>query len=215
MPDILAFSADQVRALTGLSNTQLRYWDNTGFFSPDYGSENRREAFSRVYSYRNLVALRAIASLRKKYGIPLQELRKVGDWLSKQFETPWSSLTFYVSGKSVLFDDPITGARISGRPQGQTVFPIQMEKVERETRKAVDRFRRRREEDVGKVTRYRLVAHNAPILLGTRVPTKAVWAFHEAGYDTEAIIKQYPNLEPEDIHAAISYEKTRREKRAG
>jgi hypothetical protein len=34
MAELLAFTADHVARLTGLSNRQLRYWDDTGFFAP-------------------------------------------------------------------------------------------------------------------------------------------------------------------------------------
>ena len=33
---IAAFSEEHVSRLTGLSKTQLRYWDQTGFFTPSY-----------------------------------------------------------------------------------------------------------------------------------------------------------------------------------
>ena len=45
-----AFSADQVTKLTGLSTSQLAYWDEIGFFSPRYAFENRRSPCSRIYS---------------------------------------------------------------------------------------------------------------------------------------------------------------------
>ena len=38
-----AFSADHVVRLTGLSRGQLANWDKTGFFSPQYASEHRRD----------------------------------------------------------------------------------------------------------------------------------------------------------------------------
>ena len=51
---------------------------------------------------------------------------------------------------------------------------------------------------------------NAPVLAGTRIPTSAVWSFHEDGYTTEQIIDQYPRLYPDDIRAAIAFEQERR-----
>ena len=88
------FSADQVRRLTGLSEHQLRYWDNTAFFSPWRLDTGPHRPYNRIYSYRDLVGLRAVAILRNSHRIPLQELRKVGKWLSERCDTPWSSLSF-------------------------------------------------------------------------------------------------------------------------
>ena len=46
---IRAFSADHVVRLTGLIHVQLRYWDRTGFFRPEYGPDSPRSPFGRVY----------------------------------------------------------------------------------------------------------------------------------------------------------------------
>lgn len=42
-------------------------------------------------------------------------------------------------------------------------------------------------------------------IAGTRIPLKAILAFHQDGYSAEAIIRQYPSLTPEDIAAAIAW----------
>lgn len=60
-------SAEQVCQLTGLSARQLGYWDQTGFFSPTFVGPSRG-AYNRVYSYRDVVGLRAIAVMRKARG---------------------------------------------------------------------------------------------------------------------------------------------------
>ena len=215
MTELVGFIAEHVRRLTGISDRQLRYWDQTEFFTPTYVDENRRHPFSRVYSFRDLVGLRAIAILRNEHKVPLQELRRVGAWLKQHHESPWSELTFYVSGHRVFFDDPATGARMAGRPLGQTALPFAMEPVATEMRKAAERLREREPEQIGKILRYRYVAHNAPVLAGTRIPTAAVWRFRQAGFDTDAIIKEYPRLRPQDVKAAIRFEQRRERKKVG
>ena len=62
---IRAFSAENVSRLTGLSMSQLIDWDRIGFFRPEHASENRREAYSRIYSFQDVVGLRTLAVLRK------------------------------------------------------------------------------------------------------------------------------------------------------
>ena len=80
MHELMAFSADQVSRLTGLSTWQLRHWATTDFFLPEYRDETRRY-FERVYSFRDVVGLRALAKLRKEHRVSLQELRRAGTWL--------------------------------------------------------------------------------------------------------------------------------------
>ena len=65
-----AFTSGHVSALTGLSDRQLREWDNRGLFQPAYAEDDRRRPYSRVYSFRDVVGLRTIALLRKQYRVP-------------------------------------------------------------------------------------------------------------------------------------------------
>ena len=91
MPTLLAFTADQVCRLTGLTDRQLRYRDNSGFFSPAYADEERRRPYSRVYSFKDLVALRTLALLRNTHEVPLQELQEVAERLASYSKdrNPW------------------------------------------------------------------------------------------------------------------------------
>jgi len=212
MHEFMAFSADQVSRLTGLSAWQLQHWAATDFFLPKYRNEDQRY-FGRLYSFRDVVGLRALAKLRKEHKVALQELRRVGSWLGERFIDPWATLTFYVVGRHVVFDDPQSGLRLRPGSPSQIALPIKMVEIARETETAVKRLQHRGREHVGKVVRNRYVAHNAPVLAGTRIPTAAVWDFFEAGYSVDAIIGEYPSLKPKDVQAAIRYEQARRQKR--
>ena len=64
---ISAFSADQVVKLTGLKIRQLAYWDSLGFFQPQYAAEDRRSPYSRIYSFKDVVALRTLSVLKSEY----------------------------------------------------------------------------------------------------------------------------------------------------
>lgn len=211
---LVAFSADQVCRLSGLSMRQLGYWDRIGFFSPQYTDEDRRKAFSRIYSFRDVVGLRTLSVLRNKHGVSLQELKKVGAWLQQRYNDPWASLKFYVSARRVFFEDPTTGQRIAGRPAGQTAFPVLMKEIERQVDDAARQLQQRANSDLGRITRNRYVAHNTAVMAGTRVPTSAIWNLHKAGYSPEAIIQEYPRLTPEDVGSAIAHEEEQRRRRA-
>ncbi len=211
MAVLLAFSVDQVSKLTGLSHRQIRYWDNTDFFHPTYADEKRRP-HGRVYSFRDVVGLRVIAQLRKERGIPFGRLRQLGKWLDENFDEPWAELRFYVVGKNVRFDDPRIGARRAGETPAQIVMDtIEMDDIRAELEREAERLRDRTPAEIGQIYQNRFVSHNYPLVAGTRIRTEAIWNFHEAGYDIEGIIRQYPRLEKEDVEAAIEHERRARQ----
>ena len=208
MAELAAFTAEHVSRLTGLSPRQVKYWDKTQFFSPTFIDSPRR-TFGRIYSFRDVVGLRTIAVLRRKYSIPLQELRRVGQWLHERHDAPWSSLKFAVQGRRILFYEPGSGDAVEPRGAGQKVFPIALEPIAAEMRGASDKLRERRVDEIGRLARNRYVVRNAWVVAGTRIPTAAIWNFHTAGYNAKAIIAEYPRLTREDIARAVEFEAKR------
>ena len=212
--EIVAFTSEHVCRLTGLSTRQVRYWDDTGFFSPALVDGFRKRAFGRIYTFRDVVGLRVIAILRKTHKVPLQELRRVGGWLQANHAQPWSTLRFAMAGRKVVFIDPDSGVATEPRGEGQTVFDVAVEPIANEMREAADQLRQRKSDQVGQIVRNRYVVHNAWTIAGTRVPTAAIWNFHQAGYDSAAILEEYPRLTAEDVSAAIEFESGRQRKAA-
>jgi uncharacterized protein (DUF433 family) len=205
----MLFSAHQVRRLTGLSIAQLRYWDQTRFFTPEY-SDERFGPYSHVYSFRDVVGLYTVGLLRKRHGFPLQQLRPVGEFLSRFHETPWSGLSLYVSGRDIAFEapgqgGPLVSARLS---PGQALLntTLHLERVARHVEAKAKRLRRRRPGHFGKIQKSRHILGNSAVIAGTRIRTRAVWNFHRAGFDAAAIIREYPRLRGVDIAAALAYE---------
>jgi uncharacterized protein (DUF433 family)/DNA-binding transcriptional MerR regulator len=202
---IRAFSEDSVKRLTGLTTSQLRYWDNTGFFAPEYADPNRKTAFSRLYSFRDIVALRTLSVLRNQHNVPLQHLRKVANKLCHLGYDLWTNTTLYVLNKKVVFHEPGTDL-----PQevvsGQYVIGILLKTIISDTTKDVEKMRRRDPEKIGLVERSRYINHNAWVVGGTRIPTAAIKRFKEAGYTDEQIIAEYPDLTARDIRAALIHE---------
>src|SRR5262249_14707286 len=165
--DALAFSAKQVCRLSGLSMGQLRYWDATGFFSPEFADEYGFGAFKRVYSFRDVVGLSVLGLLRKRHKFSLQELRPVGEFLHRYHETPWSGLALYVAGRDIAFRSPSDRLElISARYRGQTVIPIELELVARDAERRVDGLRMRQASQIGTVKQHRFILRNAPVLEG-------------------------------------------------
>src|SRR3546814_13693132 len=104
---VRAFGEEHVSRLTGLSVRQLRAWDRRGFFSPHYAYEDRRSPYSRLYSFRDVVGMRAIAVLKQKHRVTLAELERVARTLQAQCSRTWAAVTFYVVDRPVPF--PTTG----------------------------------------------------------------------------------------------------------
>ncbi len=214
MDDLFAFSVDRVSTLTGLSIRQLRYWDKTKVYEPEFTNGSRRQAYSRIYSFRDVVGLRALAQLRER--VPLQELRRVGAWLKERYTYPWSSLRFGILGRSIVFGEPSTDEIISTRPAGQRVLTMfDLERVVADVRTAIRQLNQRGPDEIGKVIRDRHVMGNAPVLAGTRIPTSIIWDFYAAGSPPNTIRAMYPHLTIQDIDAAISFEQESRAKQAG
>jgi uncharacterized protein (DUF433 family) len=201
---IRAFSADHVVRLTGLSHAQLRYWDKTGFFCPRYAAENRRSPFCRVYSFQDVVGLRTLGVLRNSHGIPLQQLRKVARELSHYRDQPWSELVLYVLGKEVYFREPETEAVIGVLSKQYT--SIRLSSITHDVAAEAQKLKQRTDKHFGRIERHRYVMHNAWVIAGTRITTRAVWRFRHAGYSPDAIIREYPPLTKRDIEAALKHE---------
>jgi DNA-binding transcriptional MerR regulator len=203
---IAAFSEDQVERLTGLTKAQLRYWDSTGFFRPKFTDENRRAAFSRLYSFKDVVALRTLGILRNEYDVPLQHLRKVADKLSHLAGDLWTGTKLYVLNRKVIFHEPGTDLPrevVSGQ---YVIGTVLLKTVVSDTKKDIEKLHRRDPSKVGRVERSRFVSRNAWVIGGTRIPTAAIRRFKEAGYTIAQIIAEYPDLKPQDIRAALLHE---------
>lgn len=202
---VMAFSEEHVERLTGITVHQLRYWDKTGFFHPQFAADDRRVAFSRVYSFKDIVSLRVLNMLRNQHNVPLPHLRDVSKKLAHLADDRWTRTTLYVLKKRVYFDEPETRQKreLIG---GQYALGIPLAVVVEDTERDVKEFHRRDAAQVGALAKNRLVAHNATVIAGTRISTAAIKRFSDAGYSTEQILSEYPDLTERDIEAALAHE---------
>ena len=205
---IAAFSEDQAEQLTGVTKSQLRYWDKTNFYKPSFAEENRRVAFSRVYSFKDIVALRVLSALRNQYSVSLQYLRDVSTRLSCLGPDPdrWAGTRLYAINKRVIWHELGTDL-----PQEiitkQYLIPISLETVIKDTEKDIEKGKAPRDQsNIGLIKRSRYVIHNTPAIAGTRIPANAIKRFSEAGYTVEQIIHEYPDLTEQDIVAALNFQ---------
>lgn len=200
---ISAFSETQAAQLTGLSVHRLRSWDRAGLFSPQFAAENRRVAYSRIYSFIDIAALRVLSKLIYNYKVSTQHLRAVSKKLGKMDNQAWLRTTLYVHNKKVIFHDPATDQKCEV-VSGQYMIKIPLEQVVSSAKQAVAALSQRDEKQIGQVSQHRRIAHNAVVVAGTRVSTKSILEFHEAGYSAKEIKREFPSLTLEDIQAVIA-----------
>jgi uncharacterized protein (DUF433 family) len=199
------FSESHVERLTSLTKAQLRYWDRLGFVVPSYADGNRRVPFSRIYSFRDVVALRTLALLRNEYQVSLQHLREVSRRLSHLKDALWTRTTLYVVKKHVHVVTKRGDRPIDPTTGQYAIEAVELRAVMNDVEHEVDVLRTRTPEDIGKITHNRFIARNSPIVSGTRISTRAIKNFHESGYSADQIISEYPDLTRADITAALAY----------
>jgi len=207
MSDVIAaFSEDHVYRLTGLSRGRLRYWDRTGFFAPSYADDNPRLPFSRIYSFKDIVALRVLEILRVQNGVPLQHLRKVAEALSELGDDKWTSTTLWVLNKKVIIQ-PSGDERPREVVSGQYVIGIELKRIVSDTERDVRAMRARPDDSIGHVVKMRGISRNAWVISGTRIRVDSIKRLHEDGYSIERIISEYPDLTEADVRAALKHDK--------
>lgn len=204
---IAAFDEERAARLSGVSLPQLRYWYRSDFYVPAHVSEGR-SAFSRIYSFKDIAALRVLHVLRNQFGVSLQHLRDVSEKLNELGADKWTGVKLYVVKRRVVWVDPE-----SSKPQeitsGQYIVPVVLDEVLSDTAKDVSAISNRDAATVGKIKRSRYINHNAPVVAGTRVRVSSVKAFAEAGYSHQQIIEEFPDLTEADVQAALSFEDER------
>jgi len=203
---ISAFTEDQVERLTRLTKSQLRYWNRTGFFTPEFIDEGHRY-FGRIYSFRDVVGLKTLGILRNKENVTLQHLRDVAKSLSHLQDEIWTKAVLYVLQRRVVIHEEGTG-RLQDPVTGQYVNGLALKMVMSDVAREAEKLRERNPESVGKIEKNRFIAHNAFVIAGTRIPTAAIKRFHEAGYSPSQIIEEYPDLTVADIEAALAHEES-------
>ena len=200
---LLAFSVDHASRVTGLSKSRLTRWDKLGFFSPEHlDEEDRGNPYGRVYSFRDLVGLRTLKVLTDTYGVPLRELQKAAVELAKRADRPWEKIPLAVLKRKVVFDLDTSPRDADGQ---QVLKHIPLPAIAAEVAQRADELRNRDQDRVGMLERRPYVAHNAPVIAGTRIPARAIESFLEEGYSDKAIMAEYPSVTRLDIAAVRNW----------
>jgi DNA-binding transcriptional MerR regulator len=198
--DTLAVSDKRAAQLAGISMKQLRHWEKTGLIVPSVRQQISPRNTVRLYSFQDLVQLLVAAELRHRPGISLQHIRRLVSHLrTREFEAPLRELKFATHGRDIYINYP--DGSWSGDPAADQLIYRQAIALD-EVAAKIDRVKDRDPRAVGQVTSRRGVHRSKPVFAGTRIPVATVQRYLDAGYDTAAIIREYPSLTPADVEAA-------------
>ena len=97
------FTAHQASKFTGCTPRQLRYWDQIGLVRPSVQGTGGRPGVPRLYSFRDLVALRVVKSLLDG-GMSLQRVRRSWEFLNKKagMDQHLSEVKLVTDGQSIF-----------------------------------------------------------------------------------------------------------------
>ena len=142
-----AFTADQACKLTNCTHHQLRYWDRVGLVSPSIQKTGGRPGVRRLYSFRDLVALRVVKSLLDN-GMSLQRVRRAWDYLRREgnMESHLSEIKLVTDGRSIFQVSSDDGELLDALRQGQLAFFVAIDEIAREVEEDVTRFELDREQ---------------------------------------------------------------------
>ena len=141
------FTAHQASRFTGCTARQLRYWDQIGLVRPSVQQTGGRPGVPRLYSFRDLVALRVVKSLLDG-GMSLQRVRRAWDYLDKHagLGGHLAEVKLITDGRSVFRVVRREGDVLDALRQGQMAFFVAIDEVTRHVSGEVAEFKRDRDQ---------------------------------------------------------------------
>src|SRR6187200_291669 len=124
------FTAHQATKFTGCSPRQLRYWDQIGLVRPTVQGTGGRPGVPRLYSFRDLVALRVVKSLLDG-GMSLQRVRRSWEFLNKKahLDQHLSEVKLVTDGKAIFRVVRREGEVMNALREGQMAFFVAIDEV--------------------------------------------------------------------------------------
>ena len=140
------FTSLQACKFTGCTQNQLRYWDKIALIKPSVQSSGGRPGVRRLYSFRDLIALKVIKSLLES-GMSLQRVRRAFEYLrdTQGLNEHLSSLKLVTDGQSIFTICKNDGEILDALRQGQMTFFVAIDELAGEVDAGVSEFMRDRE----------------------------------------------------------------------
>lgn len=141
-----AFTAEQACRLSNCTHHQLRYWDKVGLVKPSIQTTGGRPGVRRLYSFRDLVALRVVRGLLDN-GMSLQRVRRAWDYLRREgnMENHLSDVKLVTDGQSIFVVSSDEGELMDALRDGQLAFFMAIGEIARAVEEDVTRFELDRE----------------------------------------------------------------------
>ncbi len=136
-----AFTAEQTCRLSNCTHHQLRYWDRVDLVSPSIQGTGGRPGVRRLYSFRDLIALRVVRSLLDN-GMSLQRVRRAWDYLRREggMEGHLSDVKLVTDGQTIFRISNDDGELMDALREGQLAFFVAIDEIAREVEEDVTHF---------------------------------------------------------------------------
>lgn len=121
------FNSEDASRLTGATHSQLRYWDKLRLVQPSIQSTDGRPGKRRKYSFRDLVMLRVVVTL-KANGLSLQRIGRAWNYLRRQGVDP-RDVKLVTDGGTVFSVE--TDNLLDLLQEGQLAFFVELDKLTR------------------------------------------------------------------------------------
>lgn len=194
--------------MTQTSSGRLAYWTKTDLVDPHI---HRRNGGPTVYSYNDLLAIRALVRLRAAK-LPLQQMRKAIKYVYKHIgsETDWWNLKMVVDSRDLVIVVPREQSPIGieetviATRGGQKPFELMFADL------VNDLLSGEELQPFPEIKQYisidGRVQGGAPVVKNTRIKTSIIYFWHECGLSSEEISELYGDLDKDAVNAAIQYE---------
>lgn len=143
---IQGFTVPQAVRLTSCTAHQLRYWDQVGLVRPSVQRSDGRQGKARLYSFRDLVALKVIRSLLDG-GMSLQQVRRAYSFLRQRagLDRHLSDVKLITDGRSIFEVCRNDGEILDALRKGQMAFCVAIDEIARSVDSGVNEFLRDRD----------------------------------------------------------------------
>lgn len=140
------FTAQQACRLTDCTAHQLRYWDRVALIQPSIQGTGGRPGKRRLYSFRDLVALRVVKSLLDN-GMSVQRVRRAWDYLRRtaDMDQHLAEVKLVTDGQSIFKVASDEGELVDALREGQLAFFVAIDEITRQVEEDVTRFELDRE----------------------------------------------------------------------
>jgi DNA-binding transcriptional MerR regulator len=147
------FTSHQAFRLTGCTPRQLRYWDQIGLVKPSVQETGGRPGVPRLYSFRDLVALKVVRQMLDG-GMSLQRIRRAWDFLNRRagLDKHLSEVKLVTDGVSIFKISRKRGEILDALREGQMAFFVAIDEIARNVSDNVAQFRADRDKFIRALT---------------------------------------------------------------